>query len=116
MKCMVQKGRIDMNNEDKILSMLETVISKVDNLEQKFEQKFEGLEQNFKGLEQKFEGLEQNYKELKQGYKKLEQGQAELMFYAQSIHQLVNDDHSQLQNLADISKSHEDKFQKLKEL
>ena len=56
-----------MNNEEKILSMLETVVQKVDGLDARFdnlESRFDNLESRFDNLEARFDNLESRFDEL----------------------------------------------------
>jgi 3-dehydroquinate dehydratase len=50
-----------MNNEEKILTILETLTEKIDKLETRFD----GLETRFDGLETRFNGLEAVQKEMR---------------------------------------------------
>ena len=82
-----------MNNEDKILSLLEVIVTKVDTLEQgltRVEQSQTKLEQSQARLEQNQAKLEQSQARLEQNQGKLEQGQARLELEVKEIKQKVS--------------------------
>ena len=85
--------------------------------------KLTSMEVDIKDLKQGQVKLEQGQAKLEQGQVKLEQGQVELTSLVHGIIQHQNEDYALLQavndkvtNLANISETHEQKFQKLKML
>ena len=122
-----------MNNEGKILSMLEnltTVVVQIQSEQVKINQRLDNLEQGQAKLEQgqtKLEQgqakLEQSFVELKQNFVELKHNYVELASLTNGIIQHQNEDYALLQvvdrrleHLANVSQIHEEKFQKLRAL
>jgi len=108
-----------MNNEDKILSMLENLTASVKLMQGDISE----LKQGQAKLEQGQAKLEQGQAKLEQGFAKLEKGQSDLLTYVRGIHHHQNEDFALLKvvdckvdGLAVTVQDHEEKFRKIKAL
>jgi uncharacterized phage infection (PIP) family protein YhgE len=108
-----------MNNEEKILSMLEGLTTTVGQIQADVGQiQAEQIKTN-----QRLDMLEQGQAKLEQGQAKLRHDLSELTTLTHDIIRHQNEDYALLQavdrrleHLASISRSHEEKFQKIRAL